>query len=100
MTDARAGAFDPFCRIRSLVEQMLAERGLALVSLSFLPAATPGGAHQVQVLATLAATATLSPVDDGFEEVLRSARAADIEIQRQHTIEDLHRKLSDDDGFL
>lgn len=89
----------PLARLRVHLERELAQAGLRLHYLGVVPATEPLGRHHVQLLLTLA-NESPQPVDDGFEEVLRSARAAEQELRAQETIEDLRRRFGDDTGFL
>lgn len=89
----------PLARLQDHVRAELAKRGLRLTHLGIFPSSDPQGAHQVQMLATLAEEPPSASIDDGFEEVLRGARAAELEARAKETIEDLRRRI-DDDGFL
>lgn len=94
-----ADPLGPLIRLRQQVESELAQRGLHLEYLSVTPAAAEGGRHEVQLMATLAGTPPTQPIDDGFEDVLRGARAAEVERRTQETIDDLKRRMGND-GFL
>lgn len=99
MADPFVEILGPLSRLRVHLEQDLAQRGLRLQYLGVLPAATSLGAHQVQLLVTLAEAPSRAVADDGFEEVLRGAAAAELKLRTQETMEDLRRRI-DDEGFL
>lgn len=102
MTDAYEQSMGPLARLRHRISAILAERGLALLEMSVAPGTTADGPHELHILAMLADAVPREqkPHDDGFDEVLRQARDADLERQTQEAIEQLRQELRDDGGFL
>lgn len=94
MSDPAAALTD----LRAAVARVCRAHGLELLQVGFFPDGSGGVAFHAQAEASDDPPPV--PTDDGFEDVLRSAREAEREIETRSSIDDLTRRLRDGDGFL
>lgn len=94
----------PVRQIRQTVSDEFARHGLLLVEFVLSPSPDTDGPHMVHILAVPAGNEV--PIDDdsdgreAFEEVIRSAREAELNRQHEQARESLLERLGKDDGFL
>lgn len=84
--------------LRERVAEVLKGRGLELWQVAFLPDGR--GGLEFHLFAGLVGEETPTPDDDGFDEVIASARAAEAEQRRAQSIAELQQRLRSDGGFL
>ena len=91
-------AIEPLVNLRQRIDGALARHGLACLDLAVKVPPVHGNAPEIVVLCCLADE---EPEDDGFDEVLRSAKEAEIAQEAEAAKADLIRRLSQpDEGFL
>lgn len=83
--------------LRGRVAEVFSDHGLALWQ--FILSPDVDGTVAVHLVAGLA-NDDPPTADDGFDEVIASARAADAELRTQASIDDLAERLRHDGGFL
>jgi hypothetical protein len=88
---------DALLLLEGRVREVLGERGLDLLQLTFAADAEQRGRVQIQLVATVADG---EPPDDGFDEVIASAALAEAEQRAQETVAELAERLRQGKGFL